>query len=65
MNEIKKRKPGSGGKREGSGRKLKAGESKEPVTIRLYPKQQLSLTKQYGSVQKAVDSLPWADNLDK
>lgn len=54
-------KTGRGGARAGAGRKSDnkiEGETKEPITVRLYPTQREALEKKFGSVQSALDSIP-------
>jgi hypothetical protein len=46
-----------GGARPNSGPKLKNGEKKERYPIRLYPWQVVALQAEFGTVQKAIDSL--------
>jgi len=59
MNEKTERKPGSGGKREGTGRKVGINGIKGQYTLNLYPAQREHLISQFGSIQKAIDSIEW------
>ena len=50
---------GTGGARAGAGRKASDYGPKQPTGVKLYKKQKEYLVLKYGSVQKAIDSIPW------
>lgn len=51
------RKPGSGGKRPGAGRKLILGEHKKKEGVKVYPADKANIVRVHGSLQKGIDWL--------